>query len=89
MHACAHEALHDDGLSPMQRLRLGLGLLRVVDDFRVAETLGFFLEEQSDPAVEPGPALALLDRLELPPDAGRPPSLRAALAAQQSGRGLA
>ena len=49
--AWAGTALHDDELSPMQRLRIGLGLLEVTDAFWVTAELGFFLQDRSDPAL--------------------------------------
>ncbi|MET8266086.1 hypothetical protein ACWD8I_20560 [Micromonospora arida] len=54
-HDLAHEwttaALGDDRLVPMQRLRTGLGLLDLLDEYWVTVELRTFITEQADPAV--------------------------------------
>ncbi len=51
----AHEwtavALGDDRLTPMQRLRMGLGLLDLLDEYSVTFELYLFIVQQTDPAV--------------------------------------
>jgi hypothetical protein len=50
-HAWADGVLTDDELAPLDRLRNGLGLLDLVDEYWVTFELGVFLAEQDDPAV--------------------------------------
>jgi hypothetical protein len=50
-HEWAAAALGDDRLTPMQRLRTGLGLLDLLDEYWVTVELRNFVTEQADPVV--------------------------------------
>ncbi|SCL28595.1 hypothetical protein GA0070624_3723 [Micromonospora rhizosphaerae] len=66
----AHEwtaaALGDDRLPPSQQLRIGLGLLDLLDEYWVTVELGFFVAEQADPAVIEAFWAGYRQRLEVP-----------------------
>ncbi|MEV4347079.1 hypothetical protein AB0J83_21700 [Actinoplanes sp. NPDC049596] len=51
-HEYAAEALADDRLTPMQRLRIGLGLLDLLDEYWVTRELGWFVANQEAPVVD-------------------------------------
>ncbi|WP_430498473.1 hypothetical protein ACQRWP_26155 [Micromonospora trifolii] len=50
-HEWAAAALGDDRLAPVQRLRTGLGLLDLLDEYWVTVELRNFITEQADPVV--------------------------------------
>ncbi|MBQ1018209.1 hypothetical protein KBX71_10090 [Micromonospora sp. D93] len=50
-HEWAAAALGDDRLTPMQRLRTGLGLLDLLDEYWATFELRTFITEQTDPVV--------------------------------------
>ncbi|WP_249998889.1 hypothetical protein [Actinoplanes sp. M2I2] len=63
-HEWAAEALTDDRLTPEERLRIGFGLLDLLDEYWVTRELGWFVAEHDDPALVEAFWAACRQRLE-------------------------
>ncbi|UQU63308.1 hypothetical protein COUCH_30500 [Couchioplanes caeruleus] len=63
-HEWAAALLDDDRLTPQQRLRSGLGLLDLLDEYWVTVELRWFVAEQADPAITAAFWAACRQRLE-------------------------